>query len=70
MTLKEWIEDHGLKPTSFAAAVGVPASTITRYLNGETEVLSLRTMRRIAKFTAKKDPENALTPEQLFSEAL
>jgi predicted transcriptional regulator len=35
MTLAEYLVSKGINPTQFAAEVGVPASTITRILNGK-----------------------------------
>lgn len=35
MTLQEYLTDRDIKPSVFAAEIGVPASTITRVLNGE-----------------------------------
>lgn len=35
MTLQEYLSSTDKKPSAFAAEIGVPASTITRILNGE-----------------------------------
>jgi len=35
MTLREYLQSRDMKPSAFAAEVGVPPSTITRILNGE-----------------------------------
>ena len=35
MKLAEYLSARGLKPSAFAAEIGVPPSTITRVLNGE-----------------------------------
>ncbi len=37
MTLSDYLRDQKLKPSAFAAEIGVPPSTITRLLNGERQ---------------------------------
>lgn len=37
MTLHEYLAANQMKPSAFAAKAGLPASTITRILNGERQ---------------------------------
>ncbi|MFC3133559.1 helix-turn-helix domain-containing protein [Microbaculum marinum] len=50
MTLQEYLTAHEKKPSAFAAEIGVPASTITRILNG-TRSPTLALMLRIREGT-------------------
>lgn len=50
MTLAEYLISKGISPTKFAAEVGVPASTITRILNGE-RMPRLETIQKIVAET-------------------
>lgn len=35
MTLEQYLSERNIKPSAFAAEIGVAASTITRIMNGE-----------------------------------
>lgn len=35
MTLAQWLEANEIKPSSFAERLGVPASTVQRWVNGD-----------------------------------
>jgi transcriptional regulator with XRE-family HTH domain len=60
MTLHEYLSSRDLKPSAFAAEIGVPASTITRILNGERSP-GLELMRVIRDKTA-----GAVTPNDFL----
>jgi predicted transcriptional regulator len=71
MTLEKYLSDAGMKPSSFAAELGVPASTITRLLKGERSP-RLDLIGRIQTATAGKVTANdflapAPTPERAAS---
>lgn len=53
MSLASYLESAGIKPAQFAAQIGVPASTITRILNGK-RVPRIDTARKIALATGGK----------------
>lgn len=51
MKLKDYLEAYKIRPSSFAADMGVPASTIIRLLNGERPNTSLYLLAKIAEAT-------------------
>jgi transcriptional regulator with XRE-family HTH domain len=53
MKLADYIAKKNLKPANFADRLGVPASTVTRWLNGE-RTPSLASMAAITKATNGK----------------
>ena len=50
MKLSEYLSREKIKPSSFAASLGMPASTITRILNGARRP-SFDVVRRISEKT-------------------
>ena len=60
MTLSEYLQAHGIKPSKFAESAGLAPSTITRILNGKREP-SMSTLRVI------RDATNGLVlPKDFF----
>ncbi|MDP2358675.1 MAG: helix-turn-helix transcriptional regulator [Beijerinckiaceae bacterium] len=50
MKLQDYLRDRNIKPARFAAELGVPASTVSRLLNGERQP-GIKLMERIAGAT-------------------
>jgi plasmid maintenance system antidote protein VapI len=61
MTLEQYLSWKNLRPTAFAAELGVPSSTITRILRGERSP-GLRLMVQISEKTA-----GAVTPNDFVT---
>lgn len=68
MTLHEYLAIRDLKPSAFAAELGVPASTITRLINGERSP-RLELIGRIQAATGGKVTANDFLPASLIERA-
>ncbi len=60
MKLEQYLKENDLKPSTFAARVGVSASTITRLLKGERGI-GFKVLKAISEGT-----EGAVTAEDFF----
>lgn len=61
MDLSSYLREADIKPTRFAEALGVPASTITRLLSGERSP-RLDTIAKIERATGGKVTANDFLP--------
>lgn len=52
MKLAAYLEEQNLTPAQFAARMGMPASTVSRILNGSRKTPRLETIAKISDATA------------------
>lgn len=67
MTLDRYLEQHRLTPSSFARAVPLPPSTITRLLGGERSP-SFDLLKTICAATGGQVTPNDFLPPQMKTE--
>ena len=73
MKLADYLRSEGIKPSRFAALVGVPASTVARLISGERSNPGLDLMKKIADASGGEVTPNdfaELTPKAQPADAV